>query len=129
MSIKAYGHGKRQHCGSDLYGFPIRHARSNPKVFHGFPDRLNIVKAKVLSGKYMGSYTGRIVIRFKLSFKPTTRGKNFDVHPKYLKTIHKADGYEEQSSIRMIRCRSIYLLVAIPQTLIFPGITSAHRHV
>jgi hypothetical protein len=24
----------------------------------------------------------------------TAGGKSFDVHPKYLKTIHKADGYE-----------------------------------
>jgi hypothetical protein len=27
----------------------------------------------------------------------TAGGKSFDVHPKYLKTIHKADGYEYSS--------------------------------
>jgi hypothetical protein len=54
----------------------------------------DLVKANVLTGKYAGSYTGRIVIRFKPSFKLIAGGKSFDVHPKYLKTIHKADGYE-----------------------------------
>ncbi len=55
------------------------------------------VKANVLTGKYAGIYRGRIAIRFKPSFKLTTGGKSFDVHPKYLKTIHKADGYEYAS--------------------------------
>ena len=27
----------------------------------------------------------------------TAGGKSFDMHPKYLKTIHKADGYEYSS--------------------------------
>ena len=54
----------------------------------------DLVKANVLVGKYAATYTGRTAIRFKPSFKLTTGGKSFDVHPKYLKTIHKADGYE-----------------------------------
>ena len=54
----------------------------------------DLVKADIKTGKYAGVYTGRIAIRFKPSFKLTTGGKSFDVHPKYLKTIHKADGYE-----------------------------------
>jgi 5-methylcytosine-specific restriction endonuclease McrA len=92
LIVKAKGHGRRQRCGTDRYGFPIRHAPAQ-KFFMNFQTG-DLVKADVLTGKYAGTYTGRIAIRFKPSFKLTTGGKNFDVHPKYLKTIHKADGYE-----------------------------------
>jgi 5-methylcytosine-specific restriction endonuclease McrA len=92
LIIKAKGHGKRQRCGTDRYGFPIRHAPAQ-KFFMGFQTG-DLVKANVLTGKYAGTYTGRIAIRFKPSFKLTAGSKSFDVHPNYLKTIHKADGYE-----------------------------------
>ena len=92
LIIKAKGHGKRQRCGTDRYGFPIRHARAQ-KFFMGFQTG-DLVKANVLTGKYAGTYTGRIAIRLKPSFKLTAESKSFDVHPNYLKTIHKADGYE-----------------------------------
>lgn len=95
LTIKAKGHGRRQRCGTDRYGFPVRHAPSQ-KLFMGFQTG-DFVKADVKTGKYAGLYTGRIAIRFKPSFKLTTAGKSFDVHPKYLKTIHKADGYEYAS--------------------------------
>jgi 5-methylcytosine-specific restriction endonuclease McrA len=93
--VKAKGHGRRQRCGTDRYGFPIRHAPAQ-KFFMGFQTG-DLVKADVLTGKYAGSYTGRVAIRFKPSFKLTTGGKSFDVHPKYLKTIHRSDGYEYAS--------------------------------
>ncbi|GET37583.1 RNA-guided endonuclease IscB [Microseira wollei] len=92
LIVKAKGHGRRQRCGTDRYGFPIRHAPAQ-KFFMGFQTG-DLVKADIKTGKYAGVYTGRIAIRFKPSFKLTTGGKSFDVHPKYLKTIHKADGYE-----------------------------------
>ncbi|MEG4629925.1 RNA-guided endonuclease IscB [Microcoleus sp. AR_TQ3_B6] len=95
LLVKAKGHGKRQRCGTDKFGFPVPHAPSQ-KSFMGFQTG-DLVKANVLTGKYAGSYTGRIAIRFKPSFKLTAGGKSFDVHPKYLKTIHKADGYEYSS--------------------------------
>lgn len=82
LMIKAKGHGRRQRCGTDKFGFPIRHAPSQ-KSFMGFQTG-DLVKADVLTGKYTGIYTGRIAIRFKPSFKLTTGGKSFDVHPKYL---------------------------------------------
>ena len=95
LVIKAKGHGRRQRCGTDRYGFPIRHAPAQ-KFFMGFQTG-DLVKANVLIGKYAGNYVGRIAIRFKPSFKLTTGGKRWDVHPKYLKTIHRADGYEYAS--------------------------------
>ncbi|MEQ9354706.1 RNA-guided endonuclease IscB [Coleofasciculus chthonoplastes] len=95
LNIKAKGHGRRQRCGTNKFGFPIRHAPAQ-KFFMGFQTG-DLVKADVKTGKYAGVYTGRIAIRFKPSFKLTTGRKSFDVHPKYLKTIHRADGYEYTS--------------------------------
>ncbi|MEG3957366.1 RNA-guided endonuclease IscB [Microcoleus sp. herbarium2] len=92
LIVKAKGHGRRQRCDTDKFGFPIRHAPAQ-KFLMGFQTG-DLVNAHVLTGKYAGNYTGRIAIRFKPSFKLTTGGKSFDVHPKYLRTIHKADGYE-----------------------------------
>lgn len=94
LVVKARGHGRRQRCGTDRYGFPIRRAPAQ-KFFMGFQTG-DLVKAVVPNGKYAGTYTGRIAIRFKPNFKLTACSKSFDVHPKYLKTIHKADGYEYQ---------------------------------
>ena len=41
---------------------------------------------------------GIMQVELQFGLKPvssgTAGGKSFDVHPKYLKTIHKADGYE-----------------------------------
>ena len=92
LSISAKGHGKRQRCGTDKYGFPVRHAPTE-KFFRDFQTG-DIVKAVVPSGKYKGEYTGRIAIRFRPSFKLSSSEKSFDVHPKYLTVVHKADGYE-----------------------------------
>jgi 5-methylcytosine-specific restriction endonuclease McrA len=92
LLITAKGHGTRQRCRPDKYGFPARHAPSS-KFFMGFPTG-DIVKADIPSGKYAGKYTGRIAIRFRPSFMLLLPNKRFDVHPKYLITIHKSDGYE-----------------------------------
>ncbi|MBD1811889.1 RNA-guided endonuclease IscB [Microcoleus vaginatus DQ-U2] len=77
LIVKAKGHGRRQRCGTDKFGFPIRHAPAQ-KFFMGFQTG-DLVNAHVLTGKYAGNYTGRIAIRFKPSFKLTTGGKSFDV--------------------------------------------------
>lgn len=91
LLITAKGHGKRQRCGTNKHGFPIRHAPSQ-KFFMGFQTG-DLVKAVIPKGKYAGTYTGRIAIRFRPSFKLTAGDKSFDVHPKYLRAIHRADGY------------------------------------
>jgi 5-methylcytosine-specific restriction endonuclease McrA len=92
LKIVAKGHGTRQRCRPDKYGFPARHA-PKAKFFMGFVTG-DMVKADILSGKYAGKYTGRIAIRFRPSFMLLLREKRFDVHPKYLRTIQRADGYE-----------------------------------
>ncbi|MGK7927636.1 MAG: RNA-guided endonuclease IscB [Spirulina sp.] len=93
LLIAAKGHGTRQRCRPDKYGFPKAHA-PKAKFFQGFQTG-DIVKASIPKGKYAGNYIGRIAIRFRPSFRLSTTGnKPFDVHPKYLQTIHHADGYE-----------------------------------
>jgi 5-methylcytosine-specific restriction endonuclease McrA len=92
LIIKAKGHGRRQRCGTNKFGFPICHAPAQ-KFFMGFQTG-DLVSACIPTGKYAGNYTGRIAIRFRPNFTLTTGGQRFDVHPKYLKKIHKADGYE-----------------------------------
>ncbi|MFQ5794031.1 MAG: RNA-guided endonuclease IscB [Candidatus Bipolaricaulia bacterium] len=85
--IRATGHGKRQRCGTNRYGFPIRHA-PRAKRFMGFQTG-DVVRAIVPRGKHAGVHEGRIAIRFRPSF----RLNGFDVHPKYLQLLQRADGY------------------------------------
>jgi 5-methylcytosine-specific restriction endonuclease McrA len=95
LIVKAKGHGTRQRCRPDKFGFPKAHAPS-AKYFQGFQTG-DIVKANIPSGKFAGNYVGRVAIRFRPSFVLQLPTQKFDVHPKYLRTIHRADGYEYQS--------------------------------
>ena len=90
LLIKATGHGSRQMCSTNAYGFPIRH-RTRRKTFLGFQTG-DIVKAEIPGGKFAGRYIGRVTIRQRPSFALN----GFDAHPKYLKQIHWADGFEYQ---------------------------------
>ena len=93
LSISATGYGKRQRCVTDKYGFPIKHALK-AKLFMGFQTG-DIVKAVIPKGKYAGTHTGRIAIRYRPSFKLN----GFDVHPNNLRIIHKADGYAYENAL------------------------------
>jgi len=90
LLITAKGHGNRQMCGTNKYGFPIRH-RTNQKIWYGFQSG-DMVAANIPSGKFAGRWTGRISARSRPSFKLVS-SKTFDVHPKYLEVTHRADGY------------------------------------
>jgi 5-methylcytosine-specific restriction endonuclease McrA len=90
LLIKATGHGTRQMCGTDKYGFPSRH-RTAQKVHFGFQTG-DLVRAVVTAGKYSGNWVGRISVRARPSFKLSS-AKVFDVHPKCLEVIQRADGY------------------------------------
>ena len=91
LEITATGHGRRQRCRPDAYGFP-RTAAAKAKRFQGFRTG-DLVTARVPKGKFTGAHTGRVAIRHRPSFRLTTAGAVFDVHPKHLTVIHKADGY------------------------------------
>jgi 5-methylcytosine-specific restriction endonuclease McrA len=87
LLITATGHGLRQMCGTDQYGFPVRH-RTRSKFSFGFQTG-DLVSALVPAGKYAGTHSGRITIRNRPAFKLN----GFDVHPNYLTLIQQADGY------------------------------------
>lgn len=92
LLIKATGHGTRQSCRTDKFGFPIRHCSRN-KLHFGFQTG-DIVKAVVTSGKKIGSYVGRLATRSTGSFNiSTTKGLVQGISHKYCTSIHKKDGY------------------------------------
>ena len=92
LRITATGHGSRQMCRTDKYGFPIRY-RPRAKSFMGYQTG-DIGEAKVPVGKYAGTHRGRITIRHRPSFVLcNARGVRVELHPKYLRRIHRQDGY------------------------------------
>lgn len=95
LIIKATGHGNRQMCGTNAFGFPIRH-RSNTKKHFGFQTG-DIVTAFVTKGKKVGSYVGRVLCRATGSFDITTAtGRVAGINRKYCSFVHRSDGYGYQ---------------------------------
>jgi len=91
LQIKASGHGSRQMCRTDKYGFPKAH-RTRKTGFLGF-ETGDIVRADIPRGKFAGRHVGRLsAVRQRPSFALN----GFDVHPKYLKRIHRSDGFNYQ---------------------------------
>ncbi|MBD2002323.1 MULTISPECIES: RNA-guided endonuclease IscB [Cyanophyceae] len=92
LLIAAKGHGTRQMCGTDKYGFPTRH-KSRVQIHKGFQTG-DIVRARVTAGKKIGSYVGRVLCRASGSFDiTTTTGRVAGISHKYCKAIHRKDGY------------------------------------
>lgn len=92
LLITANGHGTRQSCRTDKFGFPNRHC-SKTKFHFGFQTG-DIVKAVVTTGKKVGEYIGRIATRATGSFNISTRnGLVQGISHKTCKHIHKKDGY------------------------------------
>jgi 5-methylcytosine-specific restriction endonuclease McrA len=88
LRVKAIGHGRRQRCLTDAYGFPKAHAK-RAKTFQGWQSG-DMARAVIPKGKYAGIVVGRVAIRHHLSFRI---GK-INVHPKHLVRFHRADGYD-----------------------------------
>jgi 5-methylcytosine-specific restriction endonuclease McrA len=92
LLIKATGHGTRQMCGTDKFGFPIRH--KSRKQIHFCFQTGDIISATVTAGKKTGSYMGRVLCRASGSFDIATKmGRVAGISHKYCKPIHKKDGY------------------------------------
>ncbi|MDJ0732764.1 MAG: RNA-guided endonuclease IscB [Nostocaceae cyanobacterium] len=92
LRIKTTGWGTRQMCGTDKYGFPIRH-RGRKQVHFGFRTG-DIVKAIVTSGKKVGEYVGRVLCRQTGSFDIATKmGRVAGISYRFCTPIHKKDGY------------------------------------
>jgi 5-methylcytosine-specific restriction endonuclease McrA len=92
LLIQATGHGSRQMCRTDKFGFPSRYV-PRFKFVKGFQTG-DIVKAIVTQGKKVGTYIGRIAVRSSGSFNISLKqGIIQGISHKYCKTIHKKDGY------------------------------------
>jgi len=92
LLIAAKGHGTRQMCRTDKYGFPTRHV-PRIKFVQGFQTG-DIVKAVVTTGKKIGTYVGRVAVRSTGSFNiSAAQGLIQGISHKYCKPIHQKDGY------------------------------------
>jgi 5-methylcytosine-specific restriction endonuclease McrA len=91
LVIAATGRGGRQMRKPDKFGFP-RTGAKGARTVQGFRTG-DMVLARVPAGKFAGRYVGRVAVRNRPSFLLKTQDRAFDVHPKYLTTVHRADGY------------------------------------
>jgi 5-methylcytosine-specific restriction endonuclease McrA len=91
MLIRATGHGSRQMCQTDKYGFPKSHRTGVKKQF-GF-ETGDIVQAIVPTGKNKGTHVGRVTVRNRPGFVVAAPTGRIEVHAKYLKAVQRRDGY------------------------------------
>ncbi|MBO0779327.1 MAG: HNH endonuclease [Ktedonobacteraceae bacterium] len=95
LLITANGHGSRQMCGTDKYGFPKRH-RQRQKVSCGYQTG-DIVRAVVTKGTKTGTYLGRVLIRATGSFDIATKqGRVQGISHRFCTPLHHNDGYSYQ---------------------------------
>ena len=92
LVITAMGHGSRQMCRMDKYGFP-RTAAKRYKRVHDFQTG-DIVKAVVPTGKKAGTYVGRVAIRATGNFNIKTKsGTVQGINCRYCQLVQQLDGY------------------------------------
>ncbi len=102
LLITAKGHGTRQICRTDKFGFPKRHC-SRIKIHKGFQTG-DIAKAIVTKGKKIGTYVGRVATRATGYFNiSTNNGLVQGISHRYCQAIHRKDGYSYQFH-RASRC-------------------------
>jgi len=90
--IKAFGHGSRQMCRVNKFGFPRTSAKGS-KTVNGFKTG-DIVIASVTKGKKVGKYVGRVAIRSSGSFDiQTSINKVTGINWKCCKSVYQSDGY------------------------------------
>ena len=91
LNIKAFGHGGRQICRINAYGFPNRH-RERRKNYFGMQTG-DVIKAVVLKGKYAGVWISRVVVKARGWFDLKISEKKASVHHKYCTRLWFDDGY------------------------------------
>lgn len=91
LLIKATGHGTRQMCRTDKFGFPSRYV-PRFKFVKGFQTG-DLVKAVVTSGQKIGTYVGRVAVRTSGSFNISASELVSGISYKYCSIIHRKDGY------------------------------------
>ncbi len=95
LLITATGSGNRQMCGTNKYGWPVRH-RSRQKHHYGYQTG-DMVRAVVPSGRRVGEYIGRVLVRATGSFDiQTTQGRVQGISHRFCTPLHRRDGYRYQ---------------------------------
>ncbi len=92
LLVKATGHGSRQMCKVDKYGFPRTQSKKNKKKF-GFQTG-DMIKAIVKDGKKKGTHLGKVAVRSSGYFdilRP--QGIVTGIKHTACRIIHKSDGY------------------------------------
>ncbi len=112
LLITANGHGCRQMCRMNKYGFP-RTGPKEAKFVKGFQTG-DMVNARVTSGKKIGTYVGRVAGRTTGSFNITTAKETVQgISFKYCQAIHRMDGYSYRKGEEPL-CPSPIKGLAIP---------------
>jgi 5-methylcytosine-specific restriction endonuclease McrA len=88
--VKAMGHGTRQMCRNNKYGFPIKYKTRQASHF-GFSTG-DIVKAVVPKGKCRGTHVARVSVRATGQF--TLTGVTGSANYRYCSAVHRKDGYD-----------------------------------
>ncbi|MBW4456928.1 MAG: HNH endonuclease [Nostoc indistinguendum CM1-VF10] len=92
LLITANGHGSRQSCRTDKFGFPNRHV-PREKIHFSFQTG-DIIRAVVTTGKKIGNYVGKVAIRSSGSFNVSAKkGLVQGISYKFCLRIHAKDGY------------------------------------
>ena len=93
LAITATGHGNRQMCGTDRFGFPFRH-RTRVKRHFGLQTG-ELVRAVVPAGrKTTGTHVGRVLVRASGSFDVVAvTGRISGISFRYCQVIARSDGY------------------------------------
>jgi 5-methylcytosine-specific restriction endonuclease McrA len=95
LEITATGHGSRQMCRMDKYGFPRTGPKQHKRV-QGFQTG-DLVRAVVTSGTRRGTYVGKVAVRSRGTFNITTaHGLVTDIHHRWCRLVARADGYTYQ---------------------------------
>jgi hypothetical protein len=95
LQIMATGHGSRQMCNVDRFGFPCSKPKGAKRV-QGFQTG-DLVRAVVTSGTKAGIYVGKVAVRTRGIFNITTaHGRVTDIHHRFCTLIARSDGYTYQ---------------------------------
>ncbi|MFG2145252.1 RNA-guided endonuclease IscB [Streptomyces sp. NPDC048696] len=89
--IKATGRGSYARTTPDRFGFP-RLQRPRAKLHHGFITG-DLVRAIMPSGRWKGTWTGRVSVRTRGQHSLTTSAGRFNVLHRNLRLLQRADGY------------------------------------
>ena len=95
LQIRATGHGSRQMCRMDKYGFPRTGSKQHKRV-QGFQTG-DLVRAVVTSGTKQETYVGKVAVRSRGTFNITTAcGVVIDIHHRFCVLVARSDGYTYQ---------------------------------